>query len=141
MRSEARATVLPPPRAPANRLGLRQAHRNGKHGQISRKVAPNLLLHLFKHRHLLYRSIEWCVWRKPNNSGLLKMKTKKYQVVIHHWGGGVSILAHRNKTEFCVRTAKKHKLDLATRNLATNEFKALHLVGAGDIWGFRGLTK
>jgi hypothetical protein len=65
----------------------------------------------------------------------------KYQVVIHHWGGGVSILSNRNKTEFCERTAKKHKLYLAKKNLSTNEFKALQLCNAGDIWNFQRLTK
>lgn len=65
----------------------------------------------------------------------------KYQVVIHHWGGGVSILTHRNKSDWCEKTAKKHKLDLATRNLKTHEFKALHLCNAGDVWNFQRLTK
>ena len=30
---------------------------------------------------------------------------------------------------------------LATRNLKTNEFKALHLCNSGDVWGFGRLTK
>ena len=37
--------------------------------------------------------------------------------------------------------AKKHKLDLIKRNLKTNEFKALHLCSAGDLWNFGRLTK
>lgn len=65
----------------------------------------------------------------------------KYQIVIHQWGGGVSIMMHRDKTEFCARTAKKHKADLAARNLKTNEFKALHLCNSGDVWGFGRLSK
>jgi len=77
-------------------------------------------------------------------AGSAKAKEKfdmKYHVIIHHWGGGASIMSHRNKTEFCERIAKKHKLDLIKRNLKTNEFKALHLCSAGDLWNFGRLTK
>lgn len=65
----------------------------------------------------------------------------KYQVIVHHWGGGVSILTHRNRAEWSERTCSKHIADLVARNIKTNEFKALHLCKAGDIWGFRRLTK
>lgn len=64
----------------------------------------------------------------------------KYQVLIHHWGGGTSILTHLNRTEWSQRTAKKHKSDLIKRNLKSSEFKAIHLVSSGDVWGFQKLS-
>lgn len=65
----------------------------------------------------------------------------KYQIIIHHWGGGASIMSNRGRTEFCERTAKKHKLDLVQRNLQTSEYKAFQLCNAGDVWNLGRLTK